>query len=83
MSNRIPTATKIQAIDVHGFALAADFPGWGAENYKDFFVEVPAGLTGTVVSTESHGMAPFTRLVIKWENGSRSAGVDPREVRAI
>lgn len=56
---------------VRGNYLAADFPGWGADNYEDFLVPMAeaAGLSGIVTSVNSHGSNPWTRYSITLENG--------------
>jgi hypothetical protein len=58
-------------------ALAVDFPGWGDPNYRDYFVDHLAGVEGEVVGTESHGSNPWTRYTVRWDDGTRSSGVDP------
>lgn len=59
----------------------ADFPGWDAPNYADFFVDHPAGVTGTITHIESHGSNPWTRYSVLYADGSRGSGVYPAEVR--
>lgn len=56
--------------------LAPDFPGWGAPDYADYFIDTPdAGLTGTVTSVESHGMNPWTRYSVRFSDGTSASGL--------
>jgi hypothetical protein len=60
-------------------ALAPNFPGW--EHYtQDDFVDHEPGITGVIVSVESHGSNPWTRYSVRWEDGSRSSGVTPKQI---
>ncbi len=72
------TGTKVrtrEGVTVRRFA--ADFPGWGAENYRDFLIETPAGLTGMITSVNSHGSKPWTRYSIRLDDGSYLSDVIP------
>jgi hypothetical protein len=57
--------------DARGNYLAADFPGWGAEDYADHLVPTSsaAGTTGKVISVNSHGSNPWTRYSIRMHDG--------------
>jgi len=57
--------------------LAPDFPGYGAENYGDFILELAPGLAGQITYVESHGNAPHTRFTITTPDGYRTSGVRP------
>lgn len=57
--------------------LAANFPGWGIEynsSLDKFLLDTPAGIAGHVTHVESHGMNPWTRYTILFEDGSRGVG---------
>jgi hypothetical protein len=54
--------------------LAVNFPGWGAPDYADYLLPIPAGLTGTVTAVESHGSNPWTRYTVKLDDGTRIIG---------
>lgn len=58
-----------------GNVLAADFPGWGDPNYADYLHRPTIGQTGTIVSVEQHGNAPFTRYAVRFDDGTRSPGL--------
>jgi len=55
--------------------LAADFPGWGKESASDFIDTGATGLTGIVVSVESHGSNPWTRYSVRFIDGSSASGL--------
>jgi len=57
--------------------LAADFPGWGAEDYADYFIDTlpEGGLAGTITSVESHGSNPWTRYSVRFEDGTTASGL--------
>lgn len=65
----------IVALETNHRRLAADFPGWGATNYADFLLPIPAGLAGTVTSVESHGSNPWTRYTVRFEDGTSASGL--------
>jgi hypothetical protein len=52
-----------------------DFPGWGAANAADFLLDPKPGLTGTITAVTSEGHAPWTSYSVKFDDGSRSAGL--------
>lgn len=54
-----------------------DFPGWGAPDWADYFVDLPAGIPVTITGTEQHGANPWTRYAIVDGDGNRTNGVDP------
>jgi hypothetical protein len=66
---------KVQALDTRHRRRSADFPGWGAENYADFLLPIPAGLAGTVTNVESHGLNPWTRYSVRFTDGSGASGL--------
>lgn len=51
-----------------------DFPGWGAANAADTLLDPQPGLEGVVTGEESHGIAPYTRYGIQFDDGTRSYG---------
>lgn len=65
--------------------MSADFPGWGNLDLTDealvarYLLPIPAGLTGTVVDVESHSYPPYTRLCVRFDDGSHTAGMDPAQ----
>lgn len=59
--------------------LSKDFPGWGAEGYQDHLLDTPAGIVGVVEAVNSHGSNPWTRYVIRFEDGSRGIDLVPGE----
>jgi hypothetical protein len=77
------TGRRVEVVTPQGNVLAADFPGWGADNYADFLVPMEAGLTGTITNVESHGMNPWTRYTVAFDNGTRTFGLDPATIRFI
>lgn len=81
-TDAITTGTKIRTTKPMRF-LAPDFPGWGADNYADFFLDLPAGVEATVTSIESHGSNPWTRYCIRTADGARTMGVFPAHVERV
>ena len=65
----------VRALGGRTLRRAADFPGWGAANYADYLLPVPAGLAGTVTNVESHGANPYTRYSVEFTDGSRASGL--------
>lgn len=59
--------------DAPGNYLDADFPGWGAEGYREHLRPIAevAGMTATVTSISSHGSNPWTRYNLLLANGGR------------
>lgn len=60
----------------------AEFPGWGktVEREDGTIVgldPITEGMRGTIVDTESHGNAPYTRIVVRFTDGSHAGGLDP------
>ncbi|QYN17517.1 hypothetical protein [Amycolatopsis sp. DSM 110486] len=55
-----------------GRRLAKDFPGWGADNATDFLLPQEPGLEGEITSVTSHGSHPYTRYVVRFDDGSRN-----------
>ena len=70
VGTRIKTTANVQML-----RLVVDFPGWGAPNYADHLLPIPGDLLGTVTTIESHGIAPFTRYTVKFDDGTRSSGM--------
>lgn len=65
-------------------ALTADFPGYGKGiDLEPFYRPIVVGMTGVITSVESHGMNPWTRYSIKFDNGTRTSGFDPAKVQFI
>ena len=60
-----------------------DFPGWGDPNYAAYLVPIQAGWLGTITNVENHGMNPWTRYSIRFDNGCRAYGVDPADVTLV
>lgn len=56
---------------------AVDFPGWGADNYADFLLPIEVGMTGVITSVESHGINPWTRYSIRFDDGTTTHGIVP------
>lgn len=54
---------------------AVDFPGWGHPNAFDYLLPTPAGLAGTISNVESHGMNPWTRYSVRYDDGTRAYGL--------
>lgn len=75
-----------------GNVFTPDFPGWTRE-FADQPKKADGGYVGlepvrlgaraTVTGTESHGSYPYTRLVLDFEDGSHTGGVDPQAVRVV
>jgi hypothetical protein len=42
---------------------------------------VTTGLRGQVVAVEYHGSAPYTRLTVRFEDGSQTNGLYPQDLR--
>lgn len=55
--------------------LSQDFPGWGAPDYREHLLPIPAGLTGVVTTVESHGSNPWTRYTVMFDDGTRASGL--------
>lgn len=66
---------EVVALETRHRRLAVDFPGWGADNYRDFLLPIPAGLTGVVTTVESHGSNPWTRYTVRFDDGTRASGL--------
>ena len=66
---------KVRGLDTRHRRRAVDFPGWGADNYADFLLPIPQGLTGTVTSVESHGSNPWTRYSVRFDDGTAASGL--------
>jgi len=62
---------------------AVDFPGWDSPNAQEFLLPTPARLVGTVTCVEQHGSNPWTRYSIKFDDGTRVSGLDPRYVEVV
>lgn len=67
VGRKVTTAEVVRALD-------SEFPGWGKPGEFDHFVDHPEGSTATIVGIEQHGSAPFTRYVLSFPDGSRTAG---------
>jgi hypothetical protein len=66
----------------------SNHPGWGepwdalTREQKDAcYTEQPVGAVGVVTDVESHGMNPWTRYSVRWSDGCRTWGLDPKRVR--
>jgi len=58
--------------------LAADFPGWEADNYPDFLLRIEAGERAVVTGSSSHGSFPYTRYHVRFDDGSHAYNVEPQ-----
>lgn len=52
-----------------------DFSGWGAPDAAAQLLPIPAGLHGVITRVEHHGIAPFTRYSVEFEDGTRASGL--------
>lgn len=64
-----------EGIEVRRFAV--NFPGWSDPNFCDFLLPTPARLTGIVTRVEQHGINPWTRYSIRFDDGTRISGLAP------
>lgn len=67
---------RVVTLDAQSKRLGPDFPGWGVERdeYLPHLLPITAGTGGTIVSVDSHGMAPYTRYYVRLDDGSRIVG---------
>lgn len=56
-----------------GRRLRPDFPGWDADG--DYFIDGNDLISGTITDVESHGMSPFTRYSVTFDDGSTASGL--------
>lgn len=66
---------RVVMLDTRTRAIPANFPGWGHPQAASFLQAIPEGATGTVRAVESHGAAPHTRYTVRYDDGSRAAGL--------
>ncbi len=66
---------RVVALNSGVRALKPGFPGWQHPDYESYLVETPAGLAGTINNVESHGMNPWTRYGVTWEDGTKASGL--------
>lgn len=59
---------------------AVDWPGWEHPDHKNFLLDIPAGLTGTVIWVESHGSNPWTRYSVRFDDDSTAHGMYPSDL---
>jgi hypothetical protein len=66
---------RVRALVTRHQRRSVDFPGWGAEDYRDYLLDIPEGLTGVVTDVESHGSNPWTRYSVRFSDGTTASGL--------
>jgi len=67
--------SKVVAVETSHRRLAVNFPGWGAPDYVDYLLPIPAGMTGVITDVESHGSNPYTRYGVEFADGTTAHGL--------